>query len=432
MNTTIYKRLFEIRFFHDYYLGDEQGDSFYAPGSKQKLWLQAALESGRYNVGNFLEITPTPETKELIRNQRMRMVPTPMGFFVGLEVKQEELINGNKFFKPFIPLSDDAPLAFSLKIKNELFFNYTNFPLDDRLPAICYFSNENARKAGTSIVLPKPPQKIDGNAVYPMGELVKVAGKILEVIVKPDGSQDFPAISGDGFVNRSDKYLLPKKFVYNFRKNVSGKVEFKLWKEGEAEPVKSISRTFSEPVRFASLDFEKKEDKDKTPIPDGEYNLEAIAANFSDKRKILLSNKLYDTGWFGAIVIRPKSGKSNPDYDLLDDSGQLKTRVINGSKEPHPVFELRFLSRKTYWRYLSKEEFKDNEFPPIFVERQANNRKALFTKEPRAFSQTLTSFNEAIIKGVFLPNASASSLRMEGRTYISDIHLSAINQLLKE
>jgi hypothetical protein len=432
MNTTIYKRLFEIRIFHDYYLGDEDGDSFFAVGSKQKLRLQAALESGRYNVGNFLEIAPTPETRELIRNQRMRMVSTPMGFFIGLEVRQEEE-NGDKFYKPFIALDDDAPLAFSLKLKNELFFNFTNFPLEDRLPAICHFSNENGRKTGDAKVLPRRPQEKDGNANYQMGELVESGGKILEAIVKPDeivvpleDKQVFLPVSGDGYVNRSDKYLLPKKFVYNFRQNVSGNAEFKLMEKGAV--VKSISKSFTEPVRFASLDFEKKEDEKKTPIPDGEYDLEVTATGFTDKRKVLLSNKLYDPGWFGVIVIRPKDSKKNLLYDLLDDEGRLIARTKNGSKEPHPQFDLRFLSRKAFWRYLSKEEFKVGEFPEEFLVQQTDNKKALFTKEPRTFSQNLTSFK----KGVFLPNATAASLRLEGRTYISDIHLSAINKLLKE
>jgi hypothetical protein len=133
MTTTIYKRLFEVRIIHEYFLDDGN--------------LIPALESGRYKVENFLEIAPTPETRELFRNQRMRMVTTPPGFFIGLEVNQEET-GDNKFYTPFIRLDDDTPITFYFRIKDELFFNYTNFPLDDHVPAICYFSNKNGRKPG--------------------------------------------------------------------------------------------------------------------------------------------------------------------------------------------------------------------------------------------------------------------------------------------
>lgn len=413
MSTTIYKKLFEVRILHDYFLGEGN------------LQLLPALDAGRYRVGSFLEIAPTPAATELMKGQRMRMVATPLGFFVGLEVRQEDA-GTDRFYRPFIALGDEVPLTFYIRPTNGLFGNYTNLPLDTHVPAICYFSNTKARKASNNdLLLSQPPPAIEvGNNSYVMGELLASGAAVKEIIVKRDNSQELREVDSEGVVNRSDKGLLPKKFVFDFRRDAAGAAEFKLSKDGI--PVKNISKTQADQARYASLDFEKQADN-QSDIPDGEYDLEVSSPGFSFKKKVLLNDKLYNKRWLGVLDIRPKSGTASPDLDLLDSQGRLKARIENGIKKPHPVFELRFLSRKTFWRYSAKQEIGDADFPDTFLERHPSERNILFTREPRAFSDTLTGFG-----GSYLPNASPASLLLLGRTYYSDIVVSAVNTILKK
>lgn len=113
----IYKTLFEVQVYHDYFL-DNGAKKFDSMTPQEK---QAQLE--RYNVSDYLEIIPTPETQQLLVNQRMRLILQSDGFKVVVSTEP------GLPTKPVIPLSDAAQMTFAVKIKDTYFNNYTDLEL---------------------------------------------------------------------------------------------------------------------------------------------------------------------------------------------------------------------------------------------------------------------------------------------------------------
>jgi hypothetical protein len=87
-------------------------------------------------------------------------------------------------------------------------------------------------------------------------------------------------------------------------------------------------------------------------IPDDLYRLEVSSDIFSETKNIYLSDDLYRRTNIAAIVI--ESGIDDPEFKVLNNDGTLVTKKkADGSTDPHPVFEIRFKRRSTYWRYRS-------------------------------------------------------------------------------
>lgn len=419
MRTTIYKRLFEVRIFHDYFLSKADGTPFSAmKDPEQKAFLEGMLALRRYDVQRFLKIEPSLEMKAVLNDYRMRMIPTTLGFFIGLEVKQSQ--NAGTLYEPFIALNGKVSMTFLLKPNDELFYNYTNLTLQDAFPARWYFTNQfvEGEKAPDLKVLSALVPTKDTSASYEMGALIKEGDQMQEAYVTLDGNPAFLNVAGDGYVTGRDRFLLPKRFDYDLGSTVTEAVVFSLIKEGTE--VKTIHKAAEKSARFVHLNFEKQDDEAKTPIPDGSYILQV---NGRADRKVMLRNSLYDKSGFGAIEIFPFVGK--PGFDLLDDNGKLLTRIDEqGNKHPHPVFELRFTSRKAYWRYRSKEAIDDAVIEKYkdFLQEAGASKMVLVTKVPKAFSHTLSHFDPALIP----PQASPYVLRKEAGRYFTDIQLSRI------
>lgn len=427
MNTTVYKRLFEVHILHDYFLSTPAGTPFSSLKPEvQKAFLKDELIHQRYDIHRFLKIEPSPAMKKNLKDYHMRMVPTPLGFFLGMEVKQIQS-NGSTFYKPFISLSDKLSMSFVLRPNDELFFNYTNLPLQDLLPARWYFTNrfEASTKSPDLKVLSALIPAKDAAANYEMGTLVKDGEQTQEAFTAWEAGPAFLNLAGDGFVTGRDRILLPKRFTYDLGRVINEEVVFNLNKGNTL--VKSIQKKEGLAARVVDLNFEKQNNEAKTPIPDGEYTLQ-VSAGLAD-RKVILDNTLYEKSALGAIEIFPFAG--NPSFDLLDQNNRLMARIDQlGSKQLHPVFELRFASRKPFWRYFSSEKFDPNiiETYKDFLQNTDETKKVLVSKEPRALSKVVHHFNKDLIP----PQPTPYDLRWEAGRYFTDIHLSSISQFKKD
>lgn len=429
MNTTIYKRLFEVHILHDYFLSTPAGAPFSSLKPEvQKAFLKDELIHQRYDIHRFLKIEPSPAMKKTLKDYHMRMVPTPLGFFLGMEVKQiQSDTDRSTFYESFISLGNKLSMGFLLRPNDELFFNYTNLPLQDLLPARWYFTNrfEASTKSPDLKVLSALIPEKDGAANYEMGSLVKDGVQIQEAFTSWETGPAFLNLAGDGFVTGRDRILLPKRFAYDLGRAVNEEVVFNLNKGNSL--IKSIQKKEGIAARVVDLNFEKQNNEAKTPIPDGEYTLK-ISAGPSD-RKVILDNNLYEKSALGAIEIFPFAG--NPSFDLLDQNGRLITRIDQmGSKQPHPVFELRFASRKPFWRYFSAEKFDPNiiETYKDFLQHTDETKKVLVSKEPHAFSKVVHHFKKDLIP----PQPTPYALRWEAGRYFTDIHLSSIAHFKKD
>lgn len=132
---------------------------------------------------------------------------------------------------------------------------------------------------------------------------------------------------------------------------------------------------------------------------------------------------------FGMIQLQLLT--DNPNNSLLTSDGFLVTRRPPGVYRAVPKkFELRFLSRFSYWRYGKKEGFTEEEINTVnnqllgFFEWQGNRFVSI---KPRYFTQTLTK-DESPRK---LPNAQPEFLRVEAGRWYSDINFNEVNAFPK-
>jgi len=131
----------------------------------------------------------------------------------------------------------------------------------------------------------------------------------------------------------------------------------------------------------------------------------------------------------GVIQIALKNG--NKDLSPLDDDGLLAARSLPGqARVSHPVFELRFLSIATYWRYRKMDGFSDEEIKAI----EKDGGKLLdlvgadfVTKTPLHLARELPPFLDPASTLVRIPNAQPGSIKTGGGKLFSEVYFNSIN-----
>jgi hypothetical protein len=116
--TTGYRRLFEVRILHHYWLdeGVTLFDGFAEDVRNLKLL--------KYNISNILSVYPTPGTKNLLNTLKAVARQTGTGLVVAIPEEN--------------PVPDNLILTFTLEIKDPAFFSYTAMTLQDRKIYECY------------------------------------------------------------------------------------------------------------------------------------------------------------------------------------------------------------------------------------------------------------------------------------------------------
>jgi hypothetical protein len=123
-----YKPLFKVDILHLFFLNN---------GLKTLFSMNAADAANQldgYDLNSFFNITPTLETQEKLKGYNLAFRSINTGFTVWSKVSNED----NTF--PFIPLTNDLSLTFLVKIKDSVFYNYTDIN-PNNLGKTFYFSN---------------------------------------------------------------------------------------------------------------------------------------------------------------------------------------------------------------------------------------------------------------------------------------------------
>ena len=341
---------------------------------------------------------------------------------------QTETVGLNTLYKPFIPFASDLKLSFQMRLRNRLFQNFSLEKMKPRTPAIYLFDNRNPDADKIDTALSQPIPAFDATQTYEMGELVNFGGTIREALFETN--QNLPAnwrdIEGNGFVNEEDRIFFPQRFSYDLSGiNNMTEVELTLTKL-DGEEVKKYTITSPSPLQKIDADFRK--DNADVDIEKGFYNLSMLGNNgFNFQRKLYFDDEIFNRGTFGMIDLYAFTNDAN--FHLLDNNGFLANAagVTN-----YPVFEIRFRSRLSYWRYISKEQFA-GPAPNFLNFVPGTNNKVLVSEFPKALTQSTTEFNiippDPVLKKIY-PNPPPTSLKYEsdGRIY-SDVYINAINRL---
>jgi hypothetical protein len=232
-------------------------------------------------------------------------------------------------------------LDFILDVKNPYFKNYTSLPLQGQLPQNYYFTNAANAVADASAAfqsLSQPVATLQTDKSYEPGDLVQFGSGLREATIDAGGQTVWEPVKSSGFCNESDRILLPKVFTYPLATAPPTlRVELSLQTRNGVE-LKKITGKSEKPITAVRADFAAV-DPGK-PIPDGLYNLNITTNNGTAQHLVYLSDA-YRRKAVGLIQLN--LGQPAPQAQILD----------NGlMQQPHPVFEIRFRSRSTFWRYL--------------------------------------------------------------------------------
>jgi hypothetical protein len=363
MFTIEYKRLFELRILHDYYLIDQRGRSVFAEDDVERsARLERQIQAGRYDIGRDLGFLINETQQKKFRDYRLKLVPTPTGFYVGMQVRSEAVPGGGRRYRPFIEPPEDGYLTFGLTALNPLFGNITSMRTDMDDGLLYYFSNEGARATGT---LSSPAPEVTLGQDYQMGDIGMLGGNLSQAIEDNQGAAGWQALVniGDGLVHQGDRVLSTEEGWYQ------------AWKLGFKRP------------------------------PSPHFGL-------------------------ARVFFQPAA----PGFRLIDEDGYLVTTLAAGETRPaHPIFELRFLSRWTYWRYQRKGGLEAaeignivNYIPGAFVQ----DTGRVVTTAPRYLAQTLTGFLSAgAIQPQFFTNPAPTPLSKEQGRVFSDVFFTRANPI---
>lgn len=123
-----YKPLFKVDVLHLFFLNNGLKSFFSMTAT------EAAKQLDGYDLNSFLSIAPTLETQEKLKGYNLVFKNMNSGFAVWTKVRNDD----NTF--PFIPLPDDLSFTFLMRVKDPVFYNYTDLKLDNQ-GKTNYFSN---------------------------------------------------------------------------------------------------------------------------------------------------------------------------------------------------------------------------------------------------------------------------------------------------
>lgn len=443
MADILFKRLFEVRILHGYYLDHWFADSANKPGLFQAYRDDAdgtgaekrtfVLEN-KYNILRDLHIEPTPKTAKLLSGLKMRWRAMPTGFIAGVEVSQP---TAGTFF-PKTPPPVNSVWSFVLRLRNAHFYNITNHALRPTLPGRYYFSNLNVLDDNGTYCMASLPAAFSANRFWEMGELANFgtpATPIIKIAKKTTNSgTDFEDLPDFKWANTADRQAFPKQFRYRFDASLNVTDATFTLTTPAGEIVKTISRDFSTSPAPAeiTLDFSAKDklpsEEQPQPIPDGRYNLEiAVNGNPFETRSVVLRSDLpYDNSVFGLvdITLQPTTDNSR----LLNADGSLNLTPIpntNPVRYRHPVFEIRLLSRRTAWHYQIEKNAPaaDMDFPEA---KYTAATRRIVTKTPHRLS--LARAPVPLQGNVFLPSPEKADLKYDPveSQFFSELFLSTI------
>lgn len=432
-----YKKLFEVRFLHDYYLIPSEGGTFYGLNiQEQEDELITQLTYNQYKIANDLKIEPTTACKKSLNNYKLRFLATSLGFVVVAKVSSTILNNGDEVYEPFIAIPDDLNLSFILGIKNASFRNFTALSFNPSFPFHYYFNNENENSDKHFPALSLPVLSFINNKRYEMGDLALFGTDQKQAIIQTTGNaSDWQSIDGQGMVHQNDRHLLPKRFLYKFENESVLFADFTL-NTLNGDLIKTINTDTNNTQPFAQirLDFTHQDPVEEDDIvgeaiPNGWYNLLISTNNGTNiEQKILLNDDLYSGKSLGAIEI--KNEVTDAQFKITNSDKTLITRVLaNGNIVPHPIFEVRLRSRFTYWRYKQVTGLTASEMTQIAPFFDTENAD-LVTKNPTPLAIQRSQFTTNNSIALVFPSPSGADIQPEpnGKIY-SNIYISKLNAL---
>ncbi|MDJ0646097.1 MAG: hypothetical protein QNJ57_08975 [Flavobacteriaceae bacterium] len=443
MSEILYKRLFEVNVLHDYYLISSDGGSFFEkPHAEKESLLKSMHYHEMYQVADFLEIEPSEIAKQRFAEYKLIFRKTALGFVVGAEVIPE-LHLGAQVYKPRFELPDTLSLTFTIRTLATNFLSMTNIGLRPALPANYYFTNKDKKvfnETGPnhkSLPISATAEKRQAGMFYEMGTLLKFGNGLREALELTNANTNdlnfWENLKDRRYVTNADRILLPPIFSYPVKKEQNITQLKAVLEDTSSNVIKTITKNSATALQKVSLNFEMVDETidDPVKIPEGIYTLK-IQENGNPELSytVYLNDSLYAKNHLGVIDIR--MDETDSPFSLLDADGYLKTRTnAAGKKITHPVYEIRFKNRRTYWRYQQETDFQAGDITadlnPYLVFEPATRK--IISKSPKGLTRTLVPFKSGANEKI-LPYPKTPSLRVDGKRIFSEIYINKSNKLV--
>jgi hypothetical protein len=341
----LYKTLFEVLFLHEYFLTDADGSSIFDAANIGNAagYLSTKMKQDRPSVNGVVQLSATPATQAVLKQQQMRMVSCYSGFKVAVRVTAGKLADGTAVYTPFTPLAGTC--NFSFVVGNEL-GTITNSRMQRTLSGSYFFSNAPLPGAKTYPVLSNPIAARSTTYPYEQGELLNDGGTIKAYYYDGKNPQ-YLAVTGNGFVNESDRLLVGTSFTYRFRPtDAVSSASFAL-KDGSGNVLKTITSAATKPLGSVSLDFSS---LPLVTAPDAGLSdplLYTLVVTGNGGYAQTLPLIFYDGGNPGWGMVQLQVKVADAAYSLLDGNGNLPAST--------PAFHIRCKSPLLFRKYLNNE-----------------------------------------------------------------------------
>ncbi|MET6997351.1 hypothetical protein [Chitinophaga defluvii] len=410
-----YRRLAAVNFLHNFYL-DQGSTAFYDLSETDRtVRLESVVDAGRYSLMNDILLEPTPATAAQLRGHKIVWRQTAQGLVLGMAIRRV-VTAGVERHVPVITPSAGLRLEFRIKVKKRYWNNRSNMRLQTVLPAAFYFTNDDTTTGKVYPSLSQPMQQFEEGRFYEMGELATVNGVSSRAITNTTTAmQGWAAWPEHYCISEQDRHLLPFSFRCRLDERNLQEAAFTLLQDGTVK--KQIIMHSNDTLQEVTLDWNK--DTNGNRLPNGWYTLTITAANgYNRIYQVLLHRELYQPDTLGIIDLAVQTEANgfsllNPDGDLV----QLPAPAV------HPVFELRFLSRTAYWRYIFQEE--DPGAPDAgWTKTTATGSKAVICRtDPFGMQQ---DFRKITYQGTVLPNPDGNLLIADAERIYADTMLTKI------
>jgi hypothetical protein len=416
----LYRPLAEILLLHEFYVTDSKLASVFdvADQSARMAWLADNYDPGQPAITGDLLVTPDERTGKLLRNQHIRLVPTPWGFVVAIRVTRGVRPDTTTGYQPFIPFPANLSLVFLLQKSNLNLDGFTNSRLTRPLPALYYFSNQDCPDPKTFPYLANAIPAYDATYNYEMGEL-NLNGSTLQQATASGIAPPMTPVSDGGFISENDRLLLPLNVVYTFAATDTVTQATFTLTDANAQVIQTITAGSA----AAGAALLQKVPLNFTAPADTLYTLEVTGSGgYSRQETVMLYGDAAELRPCWGVVELLPTVKTAP-FDLIDSYGFL-VPPAGGTAPDHPVFEIRIKSRLAYWRYNPNAD-------GVTLAINADNTNylvvsgtgpALVSKAPRICTYTPTLFTIDNINYDNLPNpVYGTVLAQSGNQYFKDI-----------
>jgi hypothetical protein len=416
----IYKILFEVKLMHEFYVTSDNGDVVFALNNQadRMSFLLEQFKQDRPVINNAVEFSFPKELQIKYDSYNLKLLSSYSGCKVATRVNQSILSDGTLVYKPMVPLPEDFNIYIEI-IKKSSFIDSVTHSVNERVPSMYIFSNENVAGNKTFPFLSNNIPVFDAGELYQQGDLVFFGPNDIKQYYKNGAGDQWQSVAGTAFANKNDRLLVPAKFYYSFSNlnNITDATFVLKDKNGNA--IKTVNAHDADFIQKVLLDFSDVQESVLMPevfdYTDIIFSLEVSGNNgYSKSHQIIFSNSFYKRESWGLINIKTKV--TNSAFNLIASDGFLiKRKDVLGNWTPAPIFEIFIKSKFPYWRF-SNDKGEELKVASQLADYLFKEDKVLFSKRPRSISGSYFLLNkEGTTDTIYVPNPMNYDLKKDDK-----------------